>query len=247
VAVVRSDLRRFVLHALLLAILVRDDPMFQEDADTGAPSPAPPPSRGRTACLIVVVTGMILLGTVGLVVCAGALFWFTATDQPITASDQEVIVAAEDLVAWVPGLEIDPGNESLRKRKHIDGSVEIEYEYEAVDGTSPFYLNSSVSYERNASDAVTCYSSMWTAAIVGLKIGGGSGFSVDERNELFQWGDRSRFGLLMSDGDAVGNIFVMQKEERCFTFMLSGIYFDEEAAIAELLTPVLANVDRHAP
>jgi hypothetical protein len=56
-----------------------------------------------------------------------------------------------------------------------------------------------------------------------------------ERNDLFKWGDASKFCLLESKGMPVGVVFSARKETRVFLITISGVYFDDSAEIEELL------------
>ena len=65
-----------------------------------------------------------------------------------------------------------------------------------------------------------------------------------ERNDLFQWGDASKFCLLEAEGAPVGVVFSARKETRVFLITISGIYFDDSAEIEKLLGERLSALDR---
>jgi len=66
---------------------------------------------------------------------------------------------------------------------------------------------------------------------------------VLERNDLFQFGAKSRFALLLDNGDPYGNFFGMCHGKTAFTVVLAGFYFDDGESWAELLAPVLQALD----
>jgi len=65
-----------------------------------------------------------------------------------------------------------------------------------------------------------------------------------ERNDLFKWGDSSKFCLLEAERAPVGVVFSARKETRVFLITVSGIYFDVSSDIEELLGKKLRALER---
>ena len=84
------------------------------------------------------------------------------------------------------------------------------------------------------------YSALWTGTMLGTRLGGGVSITIEERNELFKWGDQSRLAILKSNGLSIGNIFVARKGKSCFFMILYGVYFDDSESLKELLLPTLS-------
>jgi len=72
----------------------------------------------------------------------------------------------------------------------------------------------------------------------GLPLGLGD-VELSVRDDLFAFGDGSRFGLLMVDGEPAGNYFGMCHGKTSLMIVLSGFYFDNGELWGELLAPTL--------
>ena len=190
---------------------------------------------------------LALFGVVLWVVSAGALFVITAREQPVTEREREVILDIHSLAEWVKDFEPDSNYELLQKIRYIDWSYEVEYEYDESDNVDAPYLSCTLNLERKRSDVLTTYVAAWNAAVIGMQIAGNTDVTVDERNELFRWGDQSRFGILKSNEEPYGNMFVARNDKRVFFLVVSGVYFDDPDSIRELLMPVLDQVDNYTP
>jgi hypothetical protein len=186
----------------------------------------------------------IALAVVGLTCLSGAglVGAFLALDkasksQPVTAEDRTLLVTTDDLAVRVEGFETQPRVEQLTKKKGLDGSIALEYEYKPADGT--LFLNTTVTTERTASAASTNYAS--------LRVGHGLGFSMsadqqtkmEDRNDLFSWGDESHHALITHSGKPVGNLFAARKGRHIYSFMVVGVYFDSTETLGDLLLPKL--------
>jgi hypothetical protein len=68
-----------------------------------------------------------------------------------------------------------------------------------------------------------------------------------ERNDLFRWGDRSRFGIVKSDGLPRGNLFVARKDRFVFHLVVVGVYFEDSEAFADLVMPALLHIESSRP
>ena len=126
--------------------------------------------------------------------------------------------------------------ESFKRERWFDGSVMIDYEFDAPEELGLPYLSSSA--ERHPSRSDACMS--FTAGNVGAQLGG---MELDERNDLFKYGDKSSFGLLVSEGNPYGNFFGMCRGKTTFMVMLGGYYFDDGETWGELLKGPLEALD----
>ena len=207
------------------------------------PQDSPPaPRKSRTWLFVVLgLAGAALLGFL-VVVGSGALFVLTAEEQPLSANDMAALLTIEDVALWMEDFAPDKSLESFSKKKFLDGSYEIDYEFDdPSDEDAPFVM-CSIAVEPKASDALISY----TAMHAGLNIGFGSeeGVKQVERNDLFKWGDSSKFCLLEAEGAPVGVVFSARKDTRVFLITVSGIYFDDSSDIEELLGKKLRDLER---
>ena len=207
------------------------------------PQASPPvPRKSRTWLFVVLgLAGAAMLGFL-VVVGTGALFVLTAKDQPLSANDKAALLTIEDVALWMEDFAPDKSLESFSKKKYLDGSYEIDYVFEDSSDDAAPYVMCSIAVEQKTSDALISYK----AVHVGLHIGFGAEEGVEqvERNDLFRWGDASKFCLLESEGLPVGVVFSARKETRVFLVSISGIYFDDSETIKELLEEKLRALER---
>jgi len=207
------------------------------------PQDSPPaPRKSRTWLFVVLgLAGAALLGFL-VVVGSGALFVLTAKEQPLSANDKAALLTIEDVALWMEDFAPDKSLESFSKKKYLDGSYEIDYEFEDSSDDAAPYVMCSIAVEQKTSDALISYKAMQAGLNIGFVAKGG--VKQVERNDLFKWGDASNFCLLESEGMPVGVVFSARKETRVFLITVSGIYFDDSSDIEELLGKKLRALDR---
>ena len=166
------------------------------------------------------------------------LFFVSAcTAQPLKDGDRDRVLTIGLLQPYGLSLPSDfESYESFKRERWIDGSVMVEYEFDAPEGLGLPYLYSSA--ERHPSNADACMS--FSAGNLGTRLGG---IELSERNDLFRFGDKSSFGLLVAEGDPYGNYFSMCRGKTAFMVILSGFYFDEGETWEELVRSTLDAVD----
>ena len=202
-----------------------------------------PPSRPRPWLWILMLIPVGLAAAVAAVVGLGALFNLTGTNVALAAGERELVIDISHLTGWMEGYTPDPSGETLQKTRYIDDSFEIEYVYDLPQDDEAPYLSYSVTFEPSPSDANTTYVSLWGGTKVAFYVFGEVQVEVQEKNELFRWGDESRFGLLVADGRPFGNVFVAKKGKRVVYLLVSGIYFDDSESFSGFLTPYLEKLD----
>ena len=207
------------------------------------PRPAPPRSRPRPWLWILILIPIGIVAALGAVIGLGALFNLTATNVALADGERELVVDISYLTGWMDGYTPSPSGETLQKTRFIDDSFEIEYVYDLPEDDEAPYLSYSVTFEPSVSDAKTTYVSLWGGTKVAFYVFGEVQVDVQEKNELFRWGDESRFGLLLADGRPFGNVFVAKKEKRVVYLLVSGIYFDDTESFSAFLSPYLERLD----
>lgn len=129
--------------------------------------------------------------------------------------------------------------ESLQREQWYDGTYVIEYEFDPPKALGLPIIYSSAERQRSKSEACTSYH----AGNVGLKI---AGTDMRERDDLFKYGDRSRFAMLVDNGEPYGNLFSMCSGKTAFMTIIAGFYFDDGAAWKEMIDPVLQALEKES-
>ena len=155
------------------------------------------------------------------------------TAQPLKEGDRDLVLKIAQLQPYGLTLPEDFASyESFKRERWFDGSVMVEYEFEAPEALGLPYLYSTA--ERHPSNADACMS--FSAGNLGARLGG---IELSERDDLFRFGDKSRFALLVAEGNPYGNYFAMCRGKTAFTVMLGGFYFDGGDTWGELLRATL--------
>lgn len=203
------------------------------------------PPRKSNTCLIVTLVFGSIFGVGSICICGSIFLFMVPKDTPVTDTDRAMVVDAYALQSFI---EFDPssGSETMKKSKYFDGSYELEYEFEDPSDEG-ILLTYSLAVERSIDEAEAGYLVTWEAIKLGTKLAAsGAEVQFDEQNDVFRWGDRSRFVILTSEGIPFGNIFITQKGNKIVTLVLANAYFDDEL-VAELLLPKLELVESYSP
>jgi hypothetical protein len=209
---------------------------------TASPPAAPVPRKSRTWLVVVLgLAGAALLGIL-VVVGSGALFVLTAKEQPLSAKDRAALLTIEDVGPWVEGFSPDKSLESFSKKKYLDGSYDIEYEFDDPANEDAPYVMCSITVEKKISDALISYKAMHAGLNIGFAAEGE--VELEERNSLFQWGAASKFSLIMYEGAPVGMVFSARKDIRVFLISVSGVYSDDPGPIEDLLIDQLRALEQ---
>ncbi|GEM_PF-3168130 len=199
------------------------------------------PNSNRTLIVILAVAGALVLvcgGVVGLV----ALFMIEK-EVPMTDRDREVLITAEQVAENVQGLKVEASRGRFKKARRMDGSVEVSYDYESDE----LVVMSSVTVDRNESDARATFVGYEGGMKIGLSFQGKDAPKLEAADPLWHWGDASRCYLLVRDGNRVGNYLVARKGKRVFVLVLVGVWYGDRAALEDLLGSVLQRVEGYQP
>lgn len=207
------------------------------------PRPTPRKARPRPWLWILILLPVGIAATLGAVVGLGALFNMTGTSVALAAGERDLVVDISHLQGWMKDYAPNPAGETLSKTRYIDDSFEIEYVYDLPQDDEAPYLSYTVTFEPDESDASTTYVSLWGGTKVGFYVFGDVQVEVQEKNEIFRWGDESRFGLLRTGDRPFGNVFVAKKGKRVVYLLVSGIYFNDSESFSDFLTPYLEKLD----
>ncbi len=162
------------------------------------------------------------------------------TTREIEQGDRDLVLKIEQLQPY--GLKLPEefaSFESFKREQWIDGSLMVEYEFQAPDELDLPYIYSIAERHPSARDACASYS----AGNIGytLRIGRDT---LSVRDDLFRFGDKSRFALLVNDDNPYGNYFGMCHGKTAFMVTIGGFYFDDGELWAELINPTLDAVSQ---
>jgi len=198
-----------------------------------SPPPIPPgvPKSSRWKVPLIVI-GVI----VGLLIVFGIqiAFWiFSAREfEPSTSQKESVITI--DYVSEFFLIDKDAGTEEWNCERFIDGSIQIYYLY--VDESTS--LDCTISIERNRGDALASYIAEWQT----LKLR--NEFSevkikIEATDEVFAWGDDSKFAFQLADDTRNGFAFIARKNNKVYFVDAWGILLEDPEEISEFLTTKL--------
>ena len=212
------------------------------------PTGLPRQSNNKVWIIVAAVIAISIIGGMLLVVGLGALYWATSSEEPLGPNDQAAIVDIDMFLDWSGDpYAPDYSGEKLIKTRFLDGSYDVDYDFNVPEDPDAPYLNCNITIEKNKADANVSYVSMWTGALLGMHMLGDADVEVTERNDIFRWGDESTFAILSVDGEPFGNMFSARKDTRVFFIIFSGIYTDDGEFVNDLLLPVLSELHTYAP
>ncbi|MFM1561563.1 MAG: hypothetical protein VCA73_08790 [Roseibacillus sp.] len=190
---------------------------------------------------LVMVCAMGLLGFLAIAAFIG-IYFLSARDFTPTTAQKACIVTADELANEFV-MTVDPSAETWSAQRYLDGSMEIDYEY---DDPSPsmIYINCSLSVDASVSDAKYSFGGYWQGMKLGTKIGGGASVDIETANHIFKWGDASRFAFLKSGGSRYALVFVTRKGRKVFYLTIANALLEDPAEIDAFLQPFLERFDR---
>ena len=165
------------------------------------------------------------------------------TTLPAEPGDSEIVVTAARLGEL--GLELPADHQSFEtlQRERIAGGVtNIEYEF-AMPDEGPPYILSLAELHPTARSACSSFS----AGNLGIRL---SGLEVEEHDDMFRYGEQSRFAIIATEGMPAGNLFAMCNGRTTYLLMFVGIYFVDPEVWRDFITPhleALSALDRARP
>lgn len=153
--------------------------------------------------------------------------------RPPEPGDRGLVVTADSLVEFGAELPRDHGRFESLSRNHVVGeSVEVEYEFEPGDDhpQAP-YVYSLAELHRTRRDACASH----RAGILGARLAG----DLEDHDEIFRYGEETRFAFIVDEGEPVGTFFSMCRSRTAFLVMIGGLVFDDADLWRELVQPRL--------
>lgn len=185
----------------------------------------------RVVLLPLALTTCVLLGA-----CA---------EGEIRQSDRPLLVTLDELEDYGFELSHLADRQVFRRNRYVDGSTDIEYEFETPDGASEvLYVSATAGFERTVLDAIQTYRLEKGGIGLGTKLGGGR---IVEKKGFYKWGDESYFADILGEKGPAGNIFGARLGKKTYWFMIAGLYFEERSDWEEFIGPKLRYLETYDP
>ena len=195
----------------------------------------------RRTRLIAVSAVAGLAGVAGAVVLVAALsFRGLAPRTELTEAEHSLLVQVDDLIPF--GVVPRQGRfaETCRAKRNVDGSLELEYTYDVLNGDSRFTLKSEAEVCATAADAAASFRARASAYRLGTRFAGGRGKRWLDQPDLPGVGAANSVGQVQVDGKPAGSVVVVLQDRTVFSVLLSGVFIDDPADWAALFAPHLA-------
>lgn len=179
---------------------------------------------------------LIIFGAVLLILLffagAGAFYYFSTKELPVTEADKALIVGPEAIKPYFD--DYDPVVSAIRytKVRYLDGQVELSMEYDIDDENQP-YMSVVVTDSPRASDTMSNYLIAWNTMVAVFNAYDRK-YEIAEDNEEFSIGDRSRYASIKYDDAIVGNMLVFTKGNKLYELTITGYYIDDGEIWQEL-------------
>ncbi len=209
---------------------------------------SPPGSRTplKTVGALLVLAALSVAAVVVLVVVEAALVMFTPAEGAVDPQERRLVVDISAVAAQIDDYVPQPRRETLREHRYIDGSREIEYTY-AQSRADDLYLRSTFIVAASPAEAKAVFRKCWDVEPWRKALFGGQKVVLEERNDLFAWGDESRLAVIFVGvgvgGKPGGNLFIARKGAAVFSLLVTGVCFDRQEAFASLVLPTLARIE----
>lgn len=169
-------------------------------------------------------------------------------DRKLTVleSDKTIFLRAQDLVDYGYQFSDIEKYESFSKAKAIDGSYDVEYEFETPDAekNNPLFLYVVVSVGKKKRDAQISQGGEKIALLYSLKA---QGIEEEEIPDFYRYGDSSSFYVLKKEGKPIGNYFTVREGAKTYSVIISGRYFDDPQVWKEIMEPKLKQFSLYKP
>lgn len=188
--------------------------------------------RSTVAALMVAgAVAVVALG--GLLVWGGHKLWKGVSGSPSTPEERRLVLDSAALRKR--GVHADPRCDRFRTVRNIDASVHVEATHQCPgDG---IYFNSRAEMHRGEVEARQSFALGITGMKTGLALA--AGVELRRRDDLLDFGDQRYAAIITRDGSNIGNLFAVREGPNVHTLLVSGLYFDDPAAVRELLQPMI--------
>ena len=158
-------------------------------------------------------------------------------------NDYPIILSIDELAEYY-GLKIDTTGEFEKTQliKYIDGSIDLDYEYDMIETGiyDPIYYSISIEVAKTIKDAQESYDVVKGAFNIGYKI---SGLGTIEIDSLKLPGDENFYAISTYEDEPNGIIYMTRKGSRNFSLIMSGMYTTDHSIILDLINPKIEDLE----
>jgi len=171
-------------------------------------------------------------------------FLSSCTKKVFTVAERNLLITPQDFEVYEIYFANADSIGKFKKLGFVDGSIELKYEFETnQEDTTELYINNIISIEKTKLEAKLTYA----AEKGGVKLGKISKIHFKELDDIFTYGDASKFYLLETKkGEPIGNLFQCRKGKFVYFIVFSGVYFDDKDDWSEFILPKLNAIDAHS-
>lgn len=191
----------------------------------------------KKPALVLLIAGAVIGGFVAVAGTVGALVYFGARGfgvRPPTEDEKKLVVTASTLAGY---RKTDPKCETLTFKRTLDGSREIEAEYDSTKcDTELLSFTANAEIARSMRDARESFALLIAAYKIGANLGG---VTMQQAPALLAAGDQHYAAQLKQGENVVGNVFVVRQGRVVHGLFIVGLTFDDSEQIQELLAPLL--------
>jgi hypothetical protein len=156
---------------------------------------------------------------------AGALYYYSTKELPVTAADKALIVGPQTIQPYFDDYAPVLQAIKYKKVRYLDGQVELSMEYDVDDEDQP-YMSVVVTDSPKKSDTMSNYLIAWNT-MVAVFNAYDSKYEIVEKNEAFSMGDRSRYAVIQYDDAIVGNMLVFTLGNKLYELTITGYYIND--------------------
>lgn len=188
------------------------------------------------------------MGTVLLSILAGGgLLYLGMTgisSREPSVEEKQSLVTIRDLEPYGAEIAEAEKREVWKAKRNLDGTLEIEYEYDpdlAIGPGDNITLQSSVDIEHTEKDARQTFSLNIAACKTGMRI---YGVKTRDQQHTMADVDQSYFALVVKDEKPVGNMVNVRKGKHVYSLLVIGIFFNDPVTLEEILREKIERGER---
>lgn len=181
--------------------------------------------------------GLAFLALGAAALLAGRHAGQSGTAVALTAADA-ALLPERPAIALAVGRQRLEGSEQRTRTDYAGGSSVLEYRFQGSGDDSHLFVRIAVQREASALAARLAMAGLWDRTLEELQASE-AGFALVPRDDLFNWGEASRFGHLQLHGRARGVVLIARAGADVFHLLGIGFGFDDHFKLVMLVAPLL--------
>jgi hypothetical protein len=193
------------------------------------------PGAGRTKkTLLVVIASLAGVAFFSTLVWGYIVGW-SVDPNP---GDRALGIGGDDFARVYGSPELADGTTTVTRTRYLDTSYEVSVEYTHQD----FEVSTVFSVELRPSDAREVFTGI---ALTSNLVEVAADVELQDRDDLFDWGDQSSSQVMLADGQPIGHLIHARQGRALFSITLAGLLVDDPQEMKALLQPVLDAAEQH--